>query len=366
MGAGQAARHWDAIYATHGADDVSWAQRDPGPSLAALDALEVDHTEAVVDVGGGTSAFAGALAQRGFIDITVLDLSLEALNAGKSRHEIESITWQLGDVLDWRPEREYGLWHDRAVFHFLTDGTDRQRYREVLNAAVAPSGAIIVEPFAPDGPDRCSGLRSRATAPPPWPTSSAPASASSPQDTTRTARPPEPVGPATTASLVVIAVAASVGAGSLARGGHICWRPALTFSTPAAAGSLAGAIANKHVSGPALIIAFVPVMITAAFATWRRAGTSDPPTEETSDCPHVGLFQIAAAGLAVGLLTGFFGVGGGRNNRCRSRARHTDRGATPPARPRTRVLDRRRARRRLSPGRHARVPRPARQLTTAA
>jgi uncharacterized protein len=121
----------------------------------------------------------------------------------------------------------------------------------------------------------------------------------------------EPIGPATTASLVVVAVAASVGAGSLARGGHVCWRLALTFSLPAAAGSLAGAIANKHVGGAALIIAFVPVMITAAFATWRRAGASDQPTAETCDCPEVDLLQIAGAGLGVGLLTGFFGVGGG-------------------------------------------------------
>ena len=158
MTAGTTARHWDAIYATHGADHVSWSQRDPGPSLSALDALKVHHTEAVVDVGGGTSAFAGALAQRGFTDITVLDLSLEALNAGKRRHDTEPITWQLGDVLDWRPEGEYRLWHDRAVFHFLTDATDRQRYREALHAAVAPGGAIIIETFAPDGPDRCSGL----------------------------------------------------------------------------------------------------------------------------------------------------------------------------------------------------------------
>ncbi len=158
MGAGTTARHWDAVYATHGADRVSWAQRDPGPSLAALDALEVDHTDVVIDVGGGTSAFAGALAQRGFTDITVLDLSLDAMNAGMKRYGADRITWQLGDVLDWRPEREYGLWHDRAVFHFLTEATDRQRYRDALNAAVAPGGAIIIETFAPDGPDRCSGL----------------------------------------------------------------------------------------------------------------------------------------------------------------------------------------------------------------
>ena len=121
----------------------------------------------------------------------------------------------------------------------------------------------------------------------------------------------EPVGPATTASLIVVAVAASVGAGSLARDGHVCWRLALTFSVPAAGGSLAGAIASKHVSAKALIIAFVPVMIAAAFATWQRAGAGNQTTEPTGDCPPVGLLQIAAAGLAVGLLTGFFGVGGG-------------------------------------------------------
>jgi 2-polyprenyl-3-methyl-5-hydroxy-6-metoxy-1,4-benzoquinol methylase len=158
MGAGATARHWDTVYATRGSEQVSWAQRDPGPSLAAVDALEVDHTDAVIDVGGGTSAFAGALAQRGFTDITVLDLSVEAINGGINRYGADRITWQLGDVLDWGPEREYGLWHDRAVFHFLTDATNRQRYLDALDAAVAPGGAIIIETFAPEGPDHCSGL----------------------------------------------------------------------------------------------------------------------------------------------------------------------------------------------------------------
>jgi len=158
MGAGTKARHWDGIYTRHGAEPVSWAQQDPGPSLTALDLLDVDPTDAVIDVGGGASAFAGALAQRGFTDITVLELSGEAMKAGMKRYGADRITWQLGDVLDWRAQREYGLWHDRAVFHFLTDATDRQRYRDALNAAVAPGGAIIIETFAPDGPDRCSGL----------------------------------------------------------------------------------------------------------------------------------------------------------------------------------------------------------------
>lgn len=119
----------------------------------------------------------------------------------------------------------------------------------------------------------------------------------------------EPVGPASAASLIVVAVAASVGAGSLARNGHVCWRLALTFSAPAAAGSLVGAIANKQVSGPALIIAFVPVMLIAAFATWQRAGSTRG--ESDPGCPTPALPQIAGAGLGVGLLTGFFGVGGG-------------------------------------------------------
>lgn len=156
MDACATARHWDGIYASHGAGHVSWGQRDPGRSLAAVDALEVDHTDAVTDVGGGTSALAGALAQRGFTAITVLDLSLEAINAGINRYGADRITWQLGDVLGWRAKRKYRLWHDRAVFHFLTDAPDRQRYCDALNAALAPGGAIIIETF--DGPDRCSGL----------------------------------------------------------------------------------------------------------------------------------------------------------------------------------------------------------------
>jgi len=120
----------------------------------------------------------------------------------------------------------------------------------------------------------------------------------------------EPVGPASAASLIVVAVGASVGGASLARHGRVCWRMALTFSAFAAVGSLVGAIANQHVSGPALILAFVPVMLVAAFATWQRAGASG---EEAGGggCPAVPFAQVAGAGFGVGALTGFFGVGGG-------------------------------------------------------
>jgi uncharacterized membrane protein YfcA len=119
----------------------------------------------------------------------------------------------------------------------------------------------------------------------------------------------EGVGPASTASLIVVAVAAAVGAGALARRGQVCRRIAAAFAVPAAAASLLGAIANAEVDARALVLAFVPVMLVAAGATWQRAGADREEAEDR--CPPVEPWRTAAAGLAVGLLTGFFGVGGG-------------------------------------------------------
>ncbi|MGI8729525.1 MAG: sulfite exporter TauE/SafE family protein [Solirubrobacteraceae bacterium] len=119
----------------------------------------------------------------------------------------------------------------------------------------------------------------------------------------------ERVGPASTASLIVVAIAAGIGAGALALRGHVCWRIALTFFVPAAAGSVLGTIGNHAVGAKALILAFVPVMLVAAAATWERAGHTT--SDETGQCPDVRPSQIIVAGVGVGALTGFFGVGGG-------------------------------------------------------
>ena len=119
----------------------------------------------------------------------------------------------------------------------------------------------------------------------------------------------EGVGPASTASLIVIAVAAAVGAGALARNGHVCWRLALLFSAPAAVGSLLGALANAAVSERLLILAFVPVMLLAAGATWQRSSSEHP--DENGECTPARASVVVLAGLGVGALTGFFGVGGG-------------------------------------------------------
>ncbi len=119
----------------------------------------------------------------------------------------------------------------------------------------------------------------------------------------------EDPGPASTASLIVVAIAAAVGAGALALRGHVCWRVALTFTAPAAGGSVLGTLGNHAVSARALILAFVPVMVVAAAATWLRSLQSH--SDEPGLCPEPHAGRIVVAGGGVGALTGFFGVGGG-------------------------------------------------------
>lgn len=149
---------WNTAYAERGIEDVSWAQVHPDGSMAAIEAIDVPPRAAVIDVGGGASTFSQALADRGFTDLTVLDLSEMALEAARDAFRDASIDWVSADVLHWAPDRRYDVWHDRAVWHFFVEEADRQAYRDTLRSALAPGGAVIVETFAPDGPDSCSGL----------------------------------------------------------------------------------------------------------------------------------------------------------------------------------------------------------------
>jgi len=121
----------------------------------------------------------------------------------------------------------------------------------------------------------------------------------------------EGVNPASTASLIVVAMGASVGAGSQARDGQLCWRVALTFSMPAALGAYVGTVANVGVSARTQILLFVPVMLAAAVLTYRRGDDADDAPGDSSECPRPGLLVAGSAGLGIGALTGFFGVGGG-------------------------------------------------------
>lgn len=153
------AKHWDRTYARRGTTGVSWFQEVPAPSLDMIDALNTPASASVIDVGGGASSLVDHLVARGFTDLTVLDISEVSLAAARARvGDHAPVAWLHTDVLLWRPQRRFDLWHDRAVFHFLVDTAGQQRYLATLRAALAPAGSVIIATFAPDGPDRCSGL----------------------------------------------------------------------------------------------------------------------------------------------------------------------------------------------------------------
>jgi len=152
--------HWDAVYTARPEEALSWFEPEPAPSLALIAACNLCPHAKILDVGGGASRLVDALLDRGFDDLTVLDLSPAALARSQARlgDRARQVQWIAGDITTFAPTARYALWHDRAVFHFLTAAVDRAAYVDVLQRAVAPGGSVIVGTFAPDGPARCSGL----------------------------------------------------------------------------------------------------------------------------------------------------------------------------------------------------------------
>lgn len=154
--------HWEAVYAGRDERQVSWYQANPGMSVRLVReqaaALPQGKGSAVVDAGGGTSSLAERLAADGFTDVTVVDIADPALSAAAGRPGGERVTRVRADLLTWQPPRRYQIWHDRAVFHFLTEPAGRAAYLATLRAALPPGGAIVMAAFAPHGPAQCSGL----------------------------------------------------------------------------------------------------------------------------------------------------------------------------------------------------------------
>ncbi|QOZ73100.1 class I SAM-dependent methyltransferase [Bradyrhizobium arachidis] len=152
--------HWQSVYATKGETEVSWFQASPTISLEMIRAAAPDHDAAIIDIGGGASRLVDALLRDGYRDLAVLDLSADALDATKKRigAAASTVDWIVADATTWRPMKTYDVWHDRAAFHFLTDPHDRAAYVERLRTAVKPEGHVIIATFAPDGPEKCSGL----------------------------------------------------------------------------------------------------------------------------------------------------------------------------------------------------------------
>ncbi|PWJ85063.1 methyltransferase family protein [Pseudaminobacter salicylatoxidans] len=152
--------HWNEAYATKGEKGVSWYEDAPMPSLDLMRQCGATAKSSLIDIGGGASRLVDALLAQGMHDLAVLDLSAAALDVAEARlgAAAAQVEWIVSDITAWQPARTYDFWHDRAAFHFLIRPEDRAAYVERLHAAVKPHGHAIIATFAPDGPEKCSGL----------------------------------------------------------------------------------------------------------------------------------------------------------------------------------------------------------------
>jgi ubiquinone/menaquinone biosynthesis C-methylase UbiE len=151
--------YWDEVYATKAVDEVSWFEASPRTSLEMIEALGLPPDAPILDVGGGASHLAEELLALGHSDITVVDISGEALwRAREGFPDPDRVTWIVADVRDHDFGRRFSLWHDRGAFHFMVSAEDRSAYLATLGRSLEPGGHVILATFGPEGPDRCSGL----------------------------------------------------------------------------------------------------------------------------------------------------------------------------------------------------------------
>lgn len=154
-------QHWDRIYGTKPADRVSWYSQHLEASLELIERTCPRERAAIIDVGGGASTLADDLLARGYQNLTVLDISQTAIDITRKRlgADADRVHWRVGDITrtDFQPAH-FDLWHDRAVFHFLTDPAHRGAYVLAVLDAVKPGGHVILSTFGPEGPTKCSGL----------------------------------------------------------------------------------------------------------------------------------------------------------------------------------------------------------------
>ena len=154
------ASFWEGVHGSKDVDGVSWWQSVPGLSLGLVDETGVGLDEPIIDVGAGWSTLIDHLVERGYRDLTAIDLSTTALQTVRERigDAGADVVLDVADVLDFRPGRQFALWHDRAVYHFLTEPDEREDYLASLERCLRPGGYAVVATFGPDGPDTCSGL----------------------------------------------------------------------------------------------------------------------------------------------------------------------------------------------------------------
>jgi SAM-dependent methyltransferase len=152
--------HWEKIYRDKKPSEVSWFQREPARSLEWIQATTPSKDAGIIDIGGGASVLVDRLLDLGYRRISVLDISGAALGVTKERLGIRAgqVRFVEADVTQCNIDLTCDLWHDRAVFHFLTEAEDRKRYADLLMQSLRPGGHVILAAFATDGPEKCSGL----------------------------------------------------------------------------------------------------------------------------------------------------------------------------------------------------------------
>ncbi len=153
-------KHWENIYETKQLDEVSWYQPNPTTSLYFIKQFSVPLTAKIIDIGGGDSFFVDYLLQLGYTDITVLDISENAVKRAKIRlgHKATAVKWIVADAASFQPTEKYDFWHDRAAFHFLTDEKEIANYIKTAQQNINSNGVLIVGTFSEQGPKKCSGI----------------------------------------------------------------------------------------------------------------------------------------------------------------------------------------------------------------
>lgn len=153
-------KHWENIYSTKELENCSWFQPTPITSLEFIEQSGISKSSKIIDIGGGDSFLADSLLEKGYTDISVLDISEAALERAKQRigDKSNQVKWIVGDAASFIPSEKYDLWHDRAAFHFLTDQNDVNNYAIAAKNALKETGVLIVGTFSENGPKKCSGI----------------------------------------------------------------------------------------------------------------------------------------------------------------------------------------------------------------
>jgi len=153
-------KHWENIYQTKNLDEVSWYQPNPETSLSFFEKYKIDKNANIIDVGGGDSFLVENLLKLGYQNITVLDISENAIGKAKMRlgKKADIVKWIVSDIIDFKPTEKYDVWHDRAAFHFFTDKTDIEYYKSISSKRISKNGLLIMGTFSDKGPKKCSGI----------------------------------------------------------------------------------------------------------------------------------------------------------------------------------------------------------------